>query len=130
MKKILKLLVPARLRSTIWTLLFAVRNNFRFLYYKIFHKKAFQFNGVDYLYFFRKYNTTFLNERAVEIPIIVDFIKKYKSKRILEIGNVLKHYFNFGFDIVDKYEKYQGVVNVDIIDFNPSEKYDLIVSIS
>lgn len=123
MKKILKRLVPARLRPT-------MRNNFRFLYHKVFHKKTFQFNGVDYLYFFRKYNTTYLNERAVEVPIIVDFIKKCQGKRILEIGNVLKHYFNFGFDIVDKYEKYPGVINVDIIDFNCPEKYDLIVSIS
>lgn len=123
MNKILKRLVPARLRPSI-------RNNIQFLYHKIFHKKTFQFNGTDYFYFSRKYNTTFLNERAVEIPIIIHFIKKYKDKRILEIGNVLSHYFDFDFDIVDKYEKHQGVINVDIIDFNCSEKYDLIVSIS
>jgi hypothetical protein len=130
MKKFLKPLVPARMRSALWSLLSAIRNNVRFFYYKIFHKKTFHFNGIDCQYFFRKYNTTFLNERAIEIPIIAHYVKKYQHKRILEIGNVLKHYFNFNFDVVDKYEKYEDVTNVDIVDYNPHEKYDLIVSIS
>jgi len=31
---------------------------------------------------------------------------------------------------VDKYEKAEGVINQDVIDFQPSKKYDLMVSIS
>ncbi|CEA14315.1 hypothetical protein [Methanobacterium formicicum] len=52
------------------------------------------------------------------------------SKRILEVGNVISHYFPVNHDIVDKYEKNKGVINCDISEIPSSEKYDLIVSIS
>lgn len=42
----------------------------------------------------------------------------------------LSHYFKFKHKIVDKYEKETYVDNVDIVDFNPGEKYDIIISIS
>jgi hypothetical protein len=48
----------------------------------------------------------------------------------LEVGNVLSHYLRFKHKIVDKYEKETYADNVDIIDFNPEEKYNLIISIS
>jgi len=31
---------------------------------------------------------------------------------------------------LDKYEKGKGVINEDVVDFTPSRKYDLIISIS
>ena len=40
------------------------------------------------------------------------------------------HYFHYQHDIVDKYEKSEDVINQDVVDFEPTEKYDLIVSIS
>jgi hypothetical protein len=46
------------------------------------------------------------------------------------VGNVLSHYFSVNHDVVDKYEKAEGVINRDIIDFHPSKEYDLIISIS
>lgn len=49
---------------------------------------------------------------------------------MLEVGNVLSHYFPIHHDIVDKYEVCPGVINQDIADFLPQEKYDLILSIS
>jgi hypothetical protein len=52
------------------------------------------------------------------------------NKNILEVGNVLSYYFNFQHDIIDKYEQAAGVINVDVLDFVPDKKYDLIVSIS
>lgn len=57
-------------------------------------------------------------------------MKKYKGRKILEVGNVLSHYFPVNHDIVDKYEKADGVINQDVIDFYPSKRYDLIISIS
>ena len=51
-------------------------------------------------------------------------------KKILEVGNILSHYFSVNHDIVDKYEKDVDVINQDIIDYHPNKKYDLIVSIS
>jgi len=70
-----------------------------------------------------------MNERAIEVPIIWDIVKKSKGK-ILEVGNVLSHYYSVSHDIVDKYEKAKDVINQDIVDFRPSITYDLIISIS
>ncbi len=55
---------------------------------------------------------------------------KSSKGTILEVGNVLSHYFSFKHDIVDKYEKAEGVVNKDITNFQTTKKYDLIISIS
>ena len=99
-------------------------------YYRFFKsRKTFTFQRNKYKYFYHKYNTTWRNERAVEIPIVWDIVKKNKGT-VLEVGNVLSHYFTFQHDIVDKYEKEEGIINIDIVDIGPSKKYDLIVSIS
>jgi hypothetical protein len=79
-------------------------------------------------YFFNMYNSTWRYERAVEIPIIMGFIGE--NTNVLEIGNVLSHYCDFRHDIVDKYEKYPGVVNEDITEYRTNQRYDLIASIS
>ncbi|MHB9093099.1 MAG: methyltransferase domain-containing protein [Eubacteriales bacterium] len=92
--------------------------------------KTFTFQGHTYSYFSHEYSTTWLTERTVEVPIIWEIVHKYHGKRILEVGNVLSHYYPVEHDIVDKYEKAPGVINEDVVDYKPSEKYDLIVSIS
>lgn len=100
-------------------------------YYKIFNlPKNFIFEGKNYNYFYHQYNTTWRNERTIEIPIIWDIVKKYHGKEILEVGNVLSHYFNVDYDILDKHEKAKGVINKDVANFQSPKKYDLIVSIS
>lgn len=101
-------------------------------YAKIKSKESFVFQGRTYRYFYHRYNTTWKNERAVEIPIIWHIvIENYRrGKKILEVGNVLSHYFHIGHDVVDKYEKAKGVINEDVVNFSSSKKYDLIVSIS
>ena len=88
------------------------------------------FEGETYRYFCRWYNTTWLNERAVETPVVWKLVNKQEGKNILEIGNVLSHYFPVKHDIVDKYENAKGVINQDVVEFQPNRKYDLIVSIS
>ena len=93
-------------------------------------KRFFLFQDNRYLYFYHKYNTTWLNERAVEVPIVMDYIKKFSGKEILEVGNVLSHYYPTKWTILDKFEKAQGVINTDIVDYNPEHKYDLVISIS
>ena len=107
---------------------------YAFLYYKllIYLKPpgVFYFQGQTYHYFFHWYNRTWKNERAVEVPIILKKVQSYRGKRILEVGNVLSHYVSFQHDILDKYEKVDGVINEDVVDFSPQKKYDLIVSIS
>lgn len=101
------------------------------LYYKAFcSRKKFIFQGKTYRYFYHLFNYTFLTERAVEIPIAQEAVLSYRKKKVLEVGNVLAHYFDLPHEIVDKYEKGPGVSNEDIVDFNPGKKYDLIISVS
>ncbi|PWB39060.1 MAG: hypothetical protein C3F02_00365 [Parcubacteria group bacterium] len=124
-------------RATTWRSAFRVvyTNYFR-RYLAYFYDKYlrgpryFTYGGEQYRYFYHRYNFTNLNERSVEIAIMQDIISKNKDRHILEVGNVLSHYFKFPGDILDKYEKYPGVINQDAADFKAVEKYDLIVSVS
>lgn len=90
--------------------------------------RTFSFEGRDLRYFYHRYNNTASNERTIEVPIAREFLRPGQS--VLEVGNVLNHYFPFPHDIVDKYEVGEGVTNCDIVEFTPSRRYDLIVSIS
>lgn len=97
---------------------------------RLIRRKTFHFNKKSYEYLYHFYNKTWTNERGVEIPIFRDIILNNQSKKILEIGNVLPHYYSISHDVLDKYEVGSGVINQDIISFEPTSKYDLIVSIS
>jgi len=74
-----------------------------------------------YLRFCARYNTTWRNERAIEIPVVYDIVAQ-ETGDILEVGNVLSHYFHINHDVVDKYEKAEGVTNEDIVDYSPNKK--------
>ena len=107
-------------------------NYIRLWYYRIFKSSAtFEFQGDTYHYLFHPYPPSWKNERAVVIPIVWNIVKRNRdqNKRILEVGNVLSHVFQVNHDILDKYEIMDGVINEDVVDFNPSKQYDLIVSI-
>lgn len=106
-----------------------------FKIYKIIRPKEFEFQNEKLLYENSFYNTSFINERSVEIPIIKSLIEEViNNNRILntlEIGNVLSYYnTTLTRDIVDKYEIAQNVINEDIEFYSPKKKYDLIISIS
>jgi hypothetical protein len=49
-------------------------------------KKFFSFQSKKLPYFYHRYNTTWKNERTVEVPIIINYIKNFHGKRILEFG--------------------------------------------
>jgi SAM-dependent methyltransferase len=83
-----------------------------------------------YQYFDHPYNDTKNNERTVEVPIIWSEVKKYHGNKVLEIGNVLSHYFPIEHEVVDKYERAEGVINEDVVDYSSEKRFDLIVSIS
>lgn len=113
--------------------LYFLKNSFLFWYYRTFKSsEIFEFQGTTYQYFYRLYSITWNNERAVEIPIIWEIVKRNKDqgKRILEVGNVLSYHFHVNHDILDKYDIKRGIINEDVVDFNPSALYDLIISIS
>ncbi len=103
----------------------------KYKYYKQKRKgKKFIFQGKEYFYFSHPYNSTWENGRAIEIPIIKEILDRNTGKDILEVGNVLSHYFETQHDIVDKYEKGNKVNNADIVNYSPDKQYDLIISIS
>ena len=86
----------------------------------------FTFNNVQLSYFCNFYNQTWMNERCIEVPLVMDFIKP--GLKVLEVGRVLDHYFSFDHDCVDKFEK--GAQNIDVVDLNTDTRYDRIVTIS
>lgn len=92
--------------------------------------RTFTFQGETYEYFYHPYNHTWNNERIVEIPVARRFVEQAVGKRVLEVGNVLPHYFMTMHDVVDKYEYARGVINEDIVRFTPEQNYDLILCVS
>jgi len=91
---------------------------------------TFRFQGKSYDYFRHTYQSTWRNERIIEIPIVWDYVRNYLPDQILEVGNVLSHYFAARHRIVDKYEIAERVINRDVVDLNFSERFSLIVTIS
>ncbi|MGZ4852918.1 MAG: hypothetical protein ACXV3D_06995 [Halobacteriota archaeon] len=93
-------------------------------------RRYFVLGSTRYRYFYHTYNATWRNERAIEVPIVYQESKKYDAQKILEVGNVLSHYHPVAWNVIDLCERAPGVINVDIADFSPAKKYDLIISVS
>jgi hypothetical protein len=93
---------------------------------------AFSFEGELYRYKSHWHNLTWQNERAVEIPIVQEALRRatLQSGHILEVGNVLSHYGRVHHDVLDKYEQAPRLIRADVLDFQTDRPYDLIVSIS
>jgi hypothetical protein len=115
-------LSPSSLKKHLYQLIYLIYSFLRWNYFYLNNKK------INYENSF--YNTSFFNERSVEIPLIKELLNNYDTSNFLEIGNVLMHYnFIKSRDIVDKYEVSEEVLNFDIEDYR-DKKYSLIVSIS
>ena len=93
---------------------------------QLFRDRSIVVNDTKYKYLVHWYNVTYINERSIEVPISLSYLRG----DVLEVGNVLSHYVSFKHDVVDKYEIDDGVINVDIVDYNPGKLYDSIVCIS
>ena len=94
-------------------------------------------NGTTLQPFDHPYNTTILNERAVELAMAQQFIIirhnwEGRMGRVLEVGNVLSHYEDSialpSRRIMDRFEVAPGVENIDVFDIEGT--YDTIISIS
>jgi hypothetical protein len=90
----------------------------------------FVLDGRSFSYFYHPYNLAWRNERAVEVPIAMSYLAAHKGQSVLEVGNVLSHYFRTDHDVLDKYERAPGVINEDAATYATDKKYDLIISIS
>jgi SAM-dependent methyltransferase len=93
-------------------------------------RRGFTFGAARHPYFVHRYNFTWSNERAVEIPIVWAEVCARRGARVLEVGNVLSHYFAIDHEVIDKFERAPGVRNEDVVSFRAERPYDLIVSIS
>ena len=90
----------------------------------------FLYKGERLPYLYHAYNMTWASERCIEAPIGQWWVKKHPAAEVLEVGNVLSHYGLIQHQVLDKFEKGPGVINEDILTFQPREKFRLIVSIS
>jgi SAM-dependent methyltransferase len=96
---------------------------------------TFGHEGVQRPYDRSAYNYTWLNERAVELPLAAAQLEAAERAgvdpaRILEVGNVLGHYRTVAHAVVDKYERAPGVHNVDVVDLDLAGPFDLILAVS
>jgi hypothetical protein len=92
--------------------------------------KHFELGGERFAYVTRRYNATWINERAVELALGEAFMEAQAGRRMLELGNVIGHYGRRGHVVVDKYEVAPGVRNVDVLDVPADESYDAVLSLS
>jgi len=86
------------------------------------------------------YNSTYLNERAVELAVAFDWLYGRDTDNGLEFGNVLGHYGFGGHHVVDRYEpatelqrlKRWPVHQIDVFDtaVKVGSSWDWIVAIS
>ena len=128
-EKYIKWLIPGVLRSRLLDVYYtfeegrlcrAVRRRWQ----------TFSLNGEEYRYFSHRYNHAYCNERTVEIPVALRYLKRHVGQRVLEVGNVLRHYVADQHLVVDKFERAPDVLNVDICEYAAPGKFDLVISIS
>lgn len=93
---------------------------------------TFRYDGADHPYLRHAYNYTWLNERAVEVPLAAAVLAATGADpaRVLEIGNVLAHYRPVAHTVVDKYEQAPGVHNIDVVDIDLPGPFDLVLAVS
>jgi len=100
---------------------------------------AFLFKNQRLPYNRMKYNNYPPTERTVEIPVAINFLSQIENgKRTLEVGNVLNYYGELFSEntkigarkVIDKFEKADGVENIDLMDISSEDKYDAILSVS
>ena len=89
----------------------------------------FEFWDERHRYFVHRYNETWRNERAVELPLAIERLRAARGE-VLEVGNVLAHYIRVTHARVDKYERGPGISNTDVVDIEAAPRYSLIISIS
>ena len=91
---------------------------------------TFELDGQAVPYAHHRYNHTWLNERAVEVALARDVLRRWGGGAVLEVGNVMRHYDPVEHVVVDKYEEAPGVLNVDVAELEEGAAYDLVISIS
>lgn len=91
----------------------------------------FEFGGRALAYHVDGGNKPFDNERAVELAVAEDVLRGHDPATVLEVGNVLSHYFDTSHAVLDKFEEHPAVTwNADVLSFVPPFAPALIISVS
>lgn len=93
---------------------------------------TFEYRGRPFAYHVAGGNKPFDNERAVELAIAWHILSAHRDPTtVIEIGNVLPHYFPTQHAVLDKFEHHRAVTwNEDVREFVPPFAPELIVSVS
>jgi hypothetical protein len=93
----------------------------------------FQYKRKSYPYLEHEYNYTRYNERAVEVPVGLSYLIGHEADT-LEIGAVLPHYLDWDtckrHTVVDLHEVYPGVINEDVLTYEPGRTFKRVIAIS
>jgi hypothetical protein len=79
-------------------------------------------------YGFRRWD--WRTERGLELALAKRFWAQRERTDVLEVGNVVQGIGLTGHTIVDKYERGPGVLNVDIMDYEPTREFAGVLCIS
>ncbi len=90
--------------------------------------EVFVWDGEPLEYLDHEYNSTLLNERAIEVPIALRWLDGRDPAAGVEVGNVLAHYGPVEHRVVDRYEHAAGVENVDVFDVAGPLEWVLAIS--
>lgn len=91
--------------------------------------EIFKVNNLEFKYCRSEANNAYKNERTVEVPTgkwALDIMLKYGP--VVEIGDVMWHYYPISHVVIDLYEKRDGVANINFLDFDPSGTNVLSIS--
>ena len=92
---------------------------------------SFEYSGRSFPYHVDGGNKPFDNERAVELAIAERALREHDPGVVLEVGNVLSHYFPTSHSVLDKFETHRAVTwNEDVLTFVPPFAPALIISVS
>ena len=120
--------VPATLRSALaWGTRFVAGPH---IARRVRGRPSFSLGADEFAYRDDWHNWTWLNERAVEIPIAAAALDRAGGRTAIEVGAVMTHYGDHSHRVVDKYEVGAGIERIDIFDLAPAPRYDLVLSVS
>jgi len=74
------------------------------------------------------YDKDSASERRIEIAIGLDFIKRFPTETIVELGAVLPSHELVSHDVVDMCDKYEKSIRVDALEYDYTDKNVLSIS--
>jgi len=95
-------------------------------------ERTFELEGRTHSYMVARGNRTWDNERAIELPVGWEAVQAHgHPQTVIEVGNVLGHYYPIEHVVLDKFEHHRCVTwNEDVLEFQPPFAPELVVSIS